>query len=212
MKNYIFDFDGTLADSKDCAVKSTQDAFRTAQLPIPSIEAIEYYMGIPIESSFKKMGAEHLLETDFEELLQSFRSFYKKYEETELKSFPHILEMLQSLKNNGKSCFVVSSKKTDVLHRNLQHLGLDVFCTDWIGSDRVSQYKPHPEGIFKIQQTYGILLQESVMIGDASFDIQMGKAAGCTTCAVSWGAHSEEQLQHEKPDFLVHSPLEIINI
>lgn len=55
MKSYIFDFDGTIADSKQCSILATKEAFQILDLEIPSIEDIEYYMGIPIEQSFKQM-------------------------------------------------------------------------------------------------------------------------------------------------------------
>ncbi|WP_252902762.1 HAD hydrolase-like protein [Paucilactobacillus hokkaidonensis] len=57
MENYIFDFDGTLADSGQAAVLATQSAFKEFNLATPTTSQIEYYMGIPIEVSFKKNGA-----------------------------------------------------------------------------------------------------------------------------------------------------------
>ncbi len=50
------------------------------------------------------------------------------------------------------------------------------------------------------------------MIGDAIFDVQMGKAANCLTCAVTWGSHSKETLQAEQPDFIVDETLTILHI
>lgn len=42
---------------------------------------------------------------------------------------------------------MVSSKKTEVLLRNLDHLGLGRFIKEAIGSDKVTRYKPDPDGI-----------------------------------------------------------------
>lgn len=56
MENYMFDFDGTLADSGETAVLATQATFKDFGLSLPSSDQIRGYMGIPIEKSFPLMG------------------------------------------------------------------------------------------------------------------------------------------------------------
>lgn len=51
-----------------------------------------------------------------------------------------------------------------------------------------------------------------MMIGDAIFDLQMGKAANVKTCAVTWGSHSVEQLSAENPDFIIDEALQLLAI
>lgn len=202
-KNMIFDFDGTLADSKQCSVLATQQAFREFSLIEPSAKLIEYYMGIPIEVSFKEMSNIEFTDESFEKLLVTFRRFYKELENDTLTTFPNIPEVLNSLMQGGKQLFVVSSKKSDVLLRNLQTLKIDTYFKDLIGSDKVSHYKPHPEGILKLINLYQLNPDETVMIGDTIFDLQMARAAGVHSCGVTWGSHSKEKLQEEKSTFLV---------
>ncbi|MGE6256938.1 HAD family hydrolase [Heyndrickxia sporothermodurans] len=203
MKNYIFDFDGTLADSKQCGVIATQEAFRSFGLEVPSEQQIEHYMGIPIEVSFKEMANEELTDSSFEELLRVFRKCYKAVENDTLVAFPHIREVLQQLFQKDKQLFVVSSKKSDVLLRNLQALEMDAFFKDIIGSDKVTHYKPHPAGILKLIELYQLKKTETVMIGDATFDLQMAKAAHVFACGVTWGSHGKEKLLSEQPTFLI---------
>lgn len=203
MKNYIFDFDGTLADSKQCSVLATQQAFKECGLKQPAAELVEHYMGIPIEVSFKEMAQKELALEEFEELLNKFRTAYKDLEHDTLVVFPGIPELLQLLQIQGKRLFVVSSKKSEVLLRNLQTLQIDSYFIDIIGSDKVSHYKPHPGGILRLIDLYDLLPSESVMVGDAIFDLQMAKAAGILSCGVTWGSHSKEKLQTEEPTYLL---------
>lgn len=210
MKNYIFDFDGTLADSEQCSIIATQQAFQKQGYKVPTAEQITYYMGVPIEKSFPLMINEIIDSTMLEELLVAFRVIYQKIEQDTLRIFPHIEEVLQTLQNQKKRCFVLSSKKTAVLKRNLEILKIHTFFEDAIGSDRVTDYKPDPAGIFQIQKEYHIQLDNTVMIGDAIFDLQMGKAAGVRTCAVTWGSHPKEELLKERPDWCIDEPNELI--
>ena len=212
MENYIFDFDGTLADSKLCGVIATQAAFKEFGLTIPSTEQIEHYMGIPIEESFKKMTNYVFEDESFNVLLQTFRKHYKANESDTLCVFPNIPEVLNELKSGNKKLFVVSSKKTDVLLRNLQKLEIDAYFEDIIGSDKVTNYKPHPEGIINLVKLYNLVKEETVMIGDAIFDLQMAKSASVNSCAVTWGSHKREQLLMEKPTFLINNVIELLQL
>lgn len=212
MKSYIFDFDGTIADSKQCSILATKEAFQILDLEIPSIEDIEYYMGIPIEQSFKQMLSKQIDDIKFERLLDTFRQEYKRFENDSLVLFPDMMNVLKELNCQGKQCFVVSSKKTDVLLRNLQTLKIAQFFKDYIGSDQVENYKPHPDGILKLVERYQIDIEDSIMIGDAIFDIQMGKSAGCRTCAITWGSHSEELLLTESPTFCIHKVSNLLSL
>lgn len=79
MQTYIFDFDGTLADSGKTGILATQDAFKDFSLPIPDYKTVNYYMAIPIEVSFKKMAPQHVFnEQEFKDLMDCFREHYKK--------------------------------------------------------------------------------------------------------------------------------------
>lgn len=208
-KCIIFDFDGTLADSKECSILSTQRAFQDMELHEPDEQTIEYFMGIPIEKSFIEMADKKLSESELERLITTFRKYYKELENQTLSTFDGISSMLKQIKELNIPCFVLSSKKTDVLNRNLITLKIDCFFTESIGSDKVSHYKPHPDGINYILSKYSIPSDQAIMIGDAIFDIQMGQAAKVKTGAVMWGSHDKNKLTHEQPTILFRNPSEI---
>ena len=213
MDGYIFDFDGTLANSGSTGILATKAAFQQFNLSIPSEERINYYTGIPIEKSFKKMAADHIFkEEEFEALLSAFREYYKVYEQENLTLFPHIKEVLQNLYHSGKRLYVVSSKHSTALKRNLEFLEIASYFEGVIGSDQVKNYKPAPDGVLYIVKQYGLSTKQTVMIGDAIFDIQMGKAAGIQTCAVTWGAHDATELAAQQPNFLIEQVDELLDL
>ena len=45
---------------------------------------------------------------------------------------------------------------------------------------------------------------DSVMIGDTSFDMEMGRAAGFRTIGVSWGYHDVSALEAAGADRVIH--------
>lgn len=213
MQNILFDFDGTLADSGATVALATQAAFRDFALPEPSTETIAYYMGIPIETSFKAMVPDHnFTPTTYDALLNRFREHAQALESSQVTLFPGITATLSDLKANGHPLFIVTSKPTQVLERNLERLGIMSFFTDWIGSDQVAHYKPAPDGILILLDRYQLNPDNTVMVGDATHDLQMGKAAGVKTAAVTWGAHTQTALKSENPDWLCHTTPELTQL
>ena len=207
-KNLIFDFDGTIADSKECSIVATQKSFKERGLEEPTVNLIEYYMGIPIEKSFSLMSSVDLDDHQLEALIKTFRQNYKEVESSYLKLYKHMTEQLQSL-SKDKQLSVVSSKKTDVLIRNLEILDIDHLFTEVIGSDKVNHYKPSPDGINYILNKYQLENEETIYIGDAIFDMQMANSAKVASCAVTWGTHSIEELKSENPTYIIHEVTEL---
>lgn len=207
-KNLIFDFDGTIVDSKECSIVATQKSFKERGLEEPTVNLIEYYMGIPIEKSFSLMSSVDLDDHQLEALIKTFRQNYKEVESSYLKLYKHMTEQLQSL-SKDKQLFVVSSKKTDVLIRNLEILDIDHLFTEVVGSDKVNHYKPSPDGINYILNKYQLENEETIYIGDAIFDMQMANSAKVASCAVTWGTHSIEELKSENPTYIIHEVTEL---
>lgn len=213
MDNYFFDFDGTLADSGQTAILATQAAFRDYDLAVPDEDAIAYFMGVPIEVSFKKLAPDvEFTDYEFKALLAIFRSYYKQMENSNLTLFPHIEKVLKQLHDEGKQLFVVSSKHSAALIRNLEQLEIDQYFDAVLGSDQVKKFKPAPDGLLFLLKKYHLDPNKSVMIGDAIFDLQMGQAAGVATCAVTWGTHSKKELVAQEPTFVVNKPKQLLKI
>ncbi|MEG0783245.1 HAD hydrolase-like protein, partial [Carnobacterium sp.] len=56
------------------------------------------------------------------------------------------------------------------------------------------------------------LKSETLMIGDASYDLQMARRAGVSNCGVTWGSFSEADLRIEKPNFIVHDFRDLLDL
>ena len=54
--------------------------------------------------------------------------------------------------------------------------------------------------------------QEALMVGDANYDILMGRAAGCRTCGVTYGNQSASALRDAGADYLIDDFIELVNI
>ncbi|MGZ1294657.1 HAD family hydrolase [Lactobacillus delbrueckii subsp. bulgaricus] len=100
---------------------------------------------------------------------------YALLEDDQVRLFPGIVKTLTQLKLAGKQLFVCSSKTHPEIAHNLENLGLLDLFVDFVGADEVVNYKPASDEIDLLVKRHGLNLSESVMLGDAKYDIRMGK-------------------------------------
>lgn len=202
----IFDLDGTLIDSARCSVEATRQSFIEIGLLPPEEAKIIDLMGVPIEQSFRMMGADSFSEQKFGDFLNLFREKYRAIAAAGIRAFPGMPELLGDLQSRGMKVAVATSKHSKVAHQNLEAAGLLGNIDSIVGSDHVQNYKPHPESIFvALSQLQVAAPRRATMTGDATVDIEMGRAASVFTCAVTWGAHSEDKLKSAFPDSISSS-------
>lgn len=209
MKHYkllIFDFDGTIADTKDCVAQSTQEALQFYKLLNIPKEDIVRHMGIPIKEFVKQRTHNQYSNEFYDNFVKKYREIYKRNMTTQTKIFEGLHHVLAKLKENGTILAIATSKGTQATQENLAHLGIRHYFDIILGEDLVTHKKPHPESIRIVMKHLNIHDPKDVlMIGDSVYDIQMGKASGVDTAAVTWGAHEKEKLQKENPDFVFES-------
>lgn len=209
MKQYkllIFDFDGTIADTKECVARSTQEALRFFELSNIPKEDIVRHMGIPIKDFVKQRTHNEYSDEFYDNFVKKYREIYKRNMTTQTKIFEGLHLVLGQLKENGAVLAIATSKGTQATQENLDHLGIRHYFDIILGEDLVTHKKPHPESIRAVMKYVKITNPKDVlMIGDSTYDIQMGKQAGVDTAAVTWGAHEREKLQTKNPDFVFES-------
>ncbi len=197
----IFDLDGTLIDSFE-AINDAFDAVfsRFEDRTISNVES-NSYVGVPLEGLLGELfGKENQ-----EEAIKIFRQRYNSvcFEKTTL--IAGVKELLDYLKNKGKSLNVATNKTGDISRKLLGFLGVRHLFDHVLGVYDGLEGKPSPEMIFKISEKTGIPLNKSIFIGDSPIDIMAARNAGVHVFCVASGNHSYEELRSHKPDHLISS-------
>lgn len=212
MENYFFDFDGTICESRHIYAASVQKVFEARGVKVPTTEDIYQAMGIPIDVSIARWAQEGHRSDLAQTLFAESMAEYALLEDDQVRLFPGIVKTLTQLKLAGKQLFVCSSKTHPEIAHNLENLSLLDLFVDFVGADEVVNHKPASDEIDLLVKRHGLDLKESIMLGDAKYDIRMGKNAGCMTCACTWGAFDPASLKKERADYTVDYPLEILAI
>jgi len=208
-----FDFDGTLVDSRAAIIASMQEAFRQAALAEPTPETILSMMGVRVEESFPILTGGKLTEAQVQRLVESYREIYGVRSKDLISLYPGIADLLRAMREAQIRVGVVTSKIGTAAMQDAQHLGIAEFIEHVIGAKEVTNAKPHPEPLQRFCRFFGRYPDPTtLMIGDATFDIEMGNRAGAASCAVLWGAHSEEKLRGASPTYVVKNVEELVAI
>lgn len=124
-------------------------------------------------------------------------------EKTTPNLYPNVLETLQKLQQNDYLLAIATGKSRKGLDRILGALELTNFFDATRCADETAG-KPNPKMLNELLDYFGLNNKQAVMVGDASFDLQMANNANMDSIAVSYGAQSVEALKS-------YSPLTIID-
>lgn len=202
VKNLIFDFDGTLVDTAPLIIKTMQATMRVMNLPIRDNEQCRAVIGLRLED------IPDILWPDIhgigEEFSKTYRSIFNELKfPLSVACYPKVTKTLRTLLSEGYGMAVASSRNHKSLNEYLRLFGISDCFSTVIGGDDVTNGKPAPDTVLQILKTEGWNPKETMVVGDAEFDIIMGKEAGVLTCGVTYGYGSARELKNAKPDFMI---------
>ncbi len=203
----VFDWDGTLMDSKAQIVNCMQSAIQALQEEPRSNEQISNIIGLGLEeaiiSLYPLMDGKGVVK-----MAQTYREFYLYKDKTPSPLFPGVPEMLTELRQQGYDLAVATGKSRRGLDKGLQETRLhDVFpitrCADETRS------KPHPQMLEEILVDHNVKPHQALMIGDSEYDLQMAQNAKVDALAVSYGVHDLIRLLKQDPVGFVDKAVQI---
>ncbi|MBR5347800.1 MAG: HAD family hydrolase [Lachnospiraceae bacterium] len=148
-KVIIFDFDGTLADTREAIVRAKQETIRRMGLPPRTDEECAATIGLTAPLGFLKLY-EGLPEPLVEKSTKMYRELFEHFRKAlPPVVFPHVRETLQALQEAGCVLTVASSRNTPSLQDFLEILDLKDFFTLVLGAGDTAKYKPDPEPVLE---------------------------------------------------------------
>jgi phosphoglycolate phosphatase len=143
-------------------------------------------------------------------LIDAYRRLYHERVTPNTRALPEVPDTLARLRANGLRLAVATSKLTRIADEALAAAGLQPLFDRVFGMDAVERPKPEPDLALKCLAELRVPAGRALVVGDAVHDVEMGRAAGCATCAVTYGAQSREELARSEPNFLIDRFSEVI--
>ena len=190
----VFDCDGTLVDSLGMIAAAVGEAFDAEGLAPPPSREVRRVIGLPLIEALDRVAPEG---ANRERLREGYKAAYHR-----LVADPAMVEplyegalgALDALTADGVLLGVATGKGRTGLERVLElHDIAERFVTLKTNDDGPG--KPNPHMLQAAMAETGVGPEQTVMIGDTTFDILMAANAGVAAIGVTWGYHGEAELQ-----------------
>jgi HAD superfamily hydrolase (TIGR01509 family) len=174
-KAYLFDCDGTIADSMPLHYIAWSKALGEWNCPFPE-ERFYAWGGMPIVEIIERLSTEHGIKMPVKRVAERKEELY--YEHLpELKAVPEVLEHIEQ--QHGRIPFaVVSGSERASVQASLRAIGLlQKFQTLVCAGDYVRS-KPDPEAFLMAAQRLGVSPESCLVFEDTQMGVDAAKAAG----------------------------------
>jgi len=191
----VFDCDGTLVDSQHSIITAVHAAFDAQGLNRPDDEAIRRGVGLPLLAAMVRLAPDQS-----DAVHENLRSGYSDaWQELRRQGalddplYPGAVDALNALRDGGWLLGVATGKSHRGLVDTLELHGVSDMFVTLQTSDRALG-KPNPDMLHKAMAETGADAQDTVMIGDTTFDMEMAVNAQTPAIGVAWGYHAVEEL------------------
>lgn len=201
----VFDFDGTLADTRDTVGHIINE--------------------IAEEYGYEKLDPKLILEYTSKKALDFIREDLKlpwfkiptyanrlraelNRRIMDLKPIDGMVEVAKELKQRNYKLGIVSSNSEENIRQFLINNNIDFF--DFISSG--SSLLGKARNIKKALKQAQLEADSAVYIGDEIRDVEGAAKAGVDVVVVSWGYNSKDSLEKNNPDIIVDSPNELLDL
>ncbi len=205
MKVIIFDFDGTIADSFHTVLEISNRLATEFGYPVTPPEAIEQLKDSSSREILQRSGVPFF---QVPLLLQRLRAEMQLQVEY-LKPIAGMKVVLETLHQQGHCLGIVTSNSRENVIAFLQTQGLSELF-DFVVSGLTLFGKGRM--IRRVLRQQHLNAAIVLYVGDETRDIEAARQSQIRSIAVSWGFNSSEVLAAQHPDFLIHTPAELVEV
>jgi phosphoglycolate phosphatase len=189
----VFDLDGTIADSAPQILAAMRRGFAAVGLPAPDDRSVLSLVGLSLPTAVSRLVPE-VAAGARAEIVVAYRAAFLA-DPVPPQLYPDAASMLRALReDSGLSLAIASGKTRRGIERVLRQHGLAHLFASLHGGDGHPS-KPDPAMLRAAMRAAGVEPEETVLVGDSPFDIEMARNAGVPAIGVAWGYGSAAALR-----------------
>ena len=195
IKFIVFDWDGTLMDSEAQIVSCIHAAIADLDLEPMSNDTVSNIIGLGLREAIDALvpGRDQQFHQAF---VDAYRTHWFQSESSVL--FDGVRATLDAVRESNFLLGVATGKARRGLDRVLNDTGLTSYFHATRCADEAPS-KPHPQMLLDLMAALDVLPEETIMVGDTEYDMEMATNAGVAKVAVRSGVHSGERLNRHAP-------------
>lgn len=201
-KVLLFDFDGTVADTRTIALRILNELSQEFHFRSLPEEELQEARNMTTQKLIRFLGVSRW------RVPMIARRGLVKFQERilEVQPIPDMPQILRELKTRGFRLGILTSNSETNVTSFLKHQGID--CFEFISTS--SKLFGKSREIRRLMKEHQLKTEEIIYIGDETRDIEATQAVPIRMAAVTWGYNSSSILASMSPDFLFDKPEQLL--
>lgn len=196
-KLVIFDWDGTIMNSEARIVASIQTAAERCGLPVLSDHESKQIIGLSLDKAILGLYPD-ASEAQVQSMSSAYSQNFLEESHVEMEPFDGAESLLLGLKMAGIKTAIATGKSRRGLDQILSECGFGRYF-DMTRTPVESASKPDPLMLHQILAELEVPVEQALMVGDTSFDLQMAASIDMDRVAMSYGVHDQHILDEHTP-------------
>ncbi|GKX34345.1 MAG: hydrolase [Rhizobiaceae bacterium MnEN-MB40S] len=213
MKLVLFDCDGTLIDSAHVIHASMEKTFAEAGLAVPELHHTKSIIGLTLDKAFSVLLQEEINDRIVDMVVRYKHHSLTMREEEEVHEpfYDGIWDLLDELRGRDDILLgVVTGKSRRGLDNLLARHDLEKAIITSRTADECPS-KPHPAMVLECCRDVGVDAADTIVVGDAIYDMQMARSAAARAIGVTWGYSTPGELTKAGAHSTISHPSEVLD-
>jgi len=193
----IFDWDGTIMNSEARIVASIQTAAARCGLPVLSDHESKQIIGLSLDNAILGLYPD-VTDEQVQAMANAYSQCFLEESQVEMEPFDGAESLLLGLKMAGIKTAIATGKSRRGLDQVLSECGFGGYF-DMTRTPVESASKPDPLMLQQILAELNVPVEQALMVGDTTFDLQMAANIDMDRVAMSYGVHDQHLLDAHTP-------------
>jgi len=198
----VFDWNGTLLADVSACLHAMNTVLKELGTPPITRKRYQKHYTMPLDKLYHAVGVDPAVLTAREDIIHPI--FHKAYGASKICLRRGAKTMLQTIGNTPCSSIILSNYVADLIDQQAQRLGVREHFDEIIAyhvNNATFRRRSKGEHLEKYLKTRHA--REGIIVGDTEEEIDIGRALGLVTIAITDGMCSTSRLRAMKPDFLI---------
>ncbi len=205
----IFDLDGTLINSIPDLTLAINKMLAHYNFSPLTIEQVTPFIGngakTLVNRALEKVTNQPVSADFLNEALAVFIPAYQSNVCEETFLYPHVLETLDYLQDQGYKLVICTNKPFRFVEPILEKLAIKKFFLQWVGEESLPEKKPQASPLLHLAKQMNTTPDKCLMIGDSKNDILAAQNARMDSIGLSYGYNYNENIADYKPTIVLES-------
>lgn len=214
VKLVAFDWNGTIFADTYAILESVNEIFKSVNLKSISLTTFQKHFDVPVRNTYLALGIPKEIVKREAELAKIFHSFYE-IRVAKVRTRAYAKNLLAWLFKKNIKSIIFSNHIDEPIKKQLKRLKIEKYFSEVLANSYLEtalKGRSKHEKLLSFIKNNNLSAQEILLVGDTVEEIEIGKELGAITVAITHGNCSTARLKVIKPDYLINSLKDVIDI